>query len=59
MQRGRGMAEAVMERLQVRERLAGSRRIQAAAADNYTPRGRCCTPAVCPEEEVYYPYPTE
>lgn len=59
VQQGRGMAEAVMERLQVRERVAGSLRTLAAAAGNYTPRGRYCTPGVCPEEEVYYPSPTE
>lgn len=61
VQRGTGMAGAVMERLQVpvQERVAGSLRTPAAAAGNYTPRERCCTPGVCLEEEVYYPYPTE
>lgn len=61
VQQGRGMVEVEVEvgteRLQVR--VAGSLRTLAAAAGNCTPRGRYCTPGVCPEEEVYYPSPTE
>lgn len=58
---GRGMVEAVMERLQMRkqEQAAGLLRTPAAEAGNYTPRERCYTLEVCPEEEVCYPYLTE